>query len=114
MTTNITEGNLFGRQEETGYDVPFTMFTWAAWLEMQTQTLQRFARFQRAIESRHIQEAAAIALENAGDGFRVAKRGCKLDYYPSWRALTFSSARPRGRPGNYTISISPSVTESSS
>lgn len=63
MTTNITEGNLFGRQEETGYDVPFTMFTWAAWLEMQTQTLQRFARFQRAIESRHIQEAAAIALE---------------------------------------------------
>ena len=63
MATNTTEHNLFGRQEENGYDVPFAMFTWATWLEMQTQTILRFARFQRAIESRHIQEAATIALE---------------------------------------------------
>ena len=63
MATNTTEHNLFGGQEENGYDVPFAMFTWATWLEMQTQTMLRFARFQRAIESRHIQEAAAIALE---------------------------------------------------
>ncbi|MGH2480537.1 MAG: hypothetical protein ACRDHW_12855 [Ktedonobacteraceae bacterium] len=63
MATNITEHNLFGGQEENGYDVPFAMFTWATWLEMQTQTMLRFARFQRAIESRHIQEAAAIMQE---------------------------------------------------
>jgi hypothetical protein len=63
MATNITENNLFGEEEDNGYDVPFSMFTWATWLEMQAQTLQRFARFQRAIERRHTQEAAAVALE---------------------------------------------------
>jgi hypothetical protein len=63
MATNAAGNNLFGVQEETGYDVPFAMFTWATWLEMQTQTILRFARFQRAIESRHIQEAAAVVLE---------------------------------------------------
>lgn len=98
MATNITENNLFGGKEDNGYDMPFAMFTWATWLEMQTQTLQCFARFQRAIESRHIQEAAAVALEMQEMALEWQKE-----------AASWITSHPY-----YTISTLPSVTESSS
>jgi hypothetical protein len=50
-------------KEENGYDVPFAMFTWTRWCEMQVQTMQRFARFQRAIEHKQARLALQIALE---------------------------------------------------
>ena len=50
-------------KEDNGYDVPFAMFTWARWCEMQAQTMQRFARFQRAIEHKQARLALQIALE---------------------------------------------------
>jgi hypothetical protein len=49
--------------DDDGYDVPFATFTWITWQEMQAQTLQRFTRFQRAIERKRLQEAAEIAME---------------------------------------------------
>ena len=50
-------------KEDNGYDVPFAMFTWTRWCEMQAQTMQRFARFQRAIEHKQARLALQIALE---------------------------------------------------
>lgn len=46
-----------------GYHVPFEKFTWAMWQEMQVQTMQRFTRFQRAIEHNKPMTALAIATE---------------------------------------------------
>src|SRR5260221_14627389 len=50
-------------KEDSGYDVPFAMFTWARWCEMQAQTMQRFGRFQRAIEHKQPRLAVQIQLE---------------------------------------------------
>src|SRR5260370_16676034 len=50
-------------KEDNGYDVPFAMFTWARWCEMQAQTMQRFARFQRAIEHNQPRLPLQIALD---------------------------------------------------
>jgi hypothetical protein len=46
-----------------GYDVPFGTFTWAQWQVMQAETMQRFTRFQRAIERKEAHDAMKIALE---------------------------------------------------
>lgn len=46
-----------------GYHVPFERFTWAQWQEMQAQTMQRFARFQRAVEHNKPATALKIATE---------------------------------------------------
>lgn len=50
-------------EEDEGYDVPFALFNWRQWQDMQAQTMQRFTRFQRAIEHRQAQLAMQIALE---------------------------------------------------
>src|SRR5258706_14856811 len=50
-------------KENNGYDVPLATFTWTHWCEMQAQTMQRFARFQRAIEHKQARLALQIALE---------------------------------------------------
>ncbi len=50
-------------EDDNGYDVPFGTFTWARWQEMQVETMQRFTRFQRAIERKRLQETAQIAIE---------------------------------------------------
>ncbi len=50
-------------EEEDGYEDPFATFGWRHWQEMQAQTLQRFTRFQRAIERKQPRLAAMIALE---------------------------------------------------
>ncbi len=50
-------------EEMDGYEDPFATFSWQEWLAMQTQTIQRFARFQRAIERRQPKLALFIALE---------------------------------------------------
>ncbi len=50
-------------EEDMGYDVPFTSYTWERWQEMQVRALTSFARFQRAIEQRRPQLALAIATE---------------------------------------------------
>ena len=50
-------------EEDDGYDVPFAMFTWKQWQEMQAQTMQNFTRFQRAIEHRQARLAMQIALQ---------------------------------------------------
>ncbi len=46
-----------------GYNVPFGTFTWAQWQEMQAQTMQRFTRFQRAIDHNKPATALKIATE---------------------------------------------------
>ncbi len=46
-----------------GYNVPFGTFTWASWQEMQAQTMQRFTRFQRAIDHNKPATALKIATE---------------------------------------------------
>jgi len=48
---------------EDNYNVPFGIFTWQQWLQMQAQTMQRFIRFQRAIERKEAHEATMVALE---------------------------------------------------
>ena len=50
-------------EEEEGYDVPFALFTWKQWQNMQAQTLQRFTRFQRAIEHGQARLAIQIVME---------------------------------------------------
>lgn len=50
-------------EEDEGYDVPFALFTWRQWQDMQAQTMQRFTRFQRAIEHKQVRLALQIALE---------------------------------------------------
>ncbi len=50
-------------EEEEGFEDPFASFGWARWLEMQAQTMQRFARFQRAIERRQPKLAMQVVLE---------------------------------------------------
>ena len=49
--------------EYQGFDAPFGDFTWAEWLEMQAKMMQRFSRFQRAIEHRQAQMGVEIAQE---------------------------------------------------
>jgi len=49
--------------EEQGYDAPFATFTWEHWQEMQAHMLQRFTRFQRAIEYRQADIAVQISQE---------------------------------------------------
>ena len=46
-----------------GYNVPFGTFTWAQWQEMQIQTMQRFTRFQHAIDHNKPATALKIATE---------------------------------------------------
>src|SRR6266702_4152173 len=43
---------MLGVEEEMGFDVPFSTFTWVRWLEMQVVMVHGFARFQRAVETR--------------------------------------------------------------
>lgn len=54
---------LCGITEDMEFDAPFSMFTWAHWLEMQTKMLLGFCRFQRAISDHQFQLAALIVLE---------------------------------------------------
>ncbi|HET9920684.1 MAG TPA: hypothetical protein VFQ30_12625 [Ktedonobacteraceae bacterium] len=63
-------------EDDNGYDVPFGTFTWARWQEMQAQTLQRFTRFQRAIERKKPHEAALIALELQEMAAQWLKEAC--------------------------------------
>ena len=51
---------VLGSHEDMGYDVPFTAFTWAQWLTVQTRMMQCFARYQRAIDRRQPQVALLI------------------------------------------------------
>ena len=63
-TTTVTElRSVFGSDEQTGYDVPFTAFTWVQWIEMQSRMLACFARYQRAIDRKQPQLALLIILE---------------------------------------------------
>ncbi len=59
----VEKASLLGIEEEQGYDVPFANFTWEQWLEMQVIMMQRFARFQRAIEHKQAQGASQVAQE---------------------------------------------------
>ena len=59
----VEKASLLGIEEEQGYDAPFANFTWEQWLEMQVTMMQRFARFQRAIEHKQAQVASQIAQE---------------------------------------------------
>jgi hypothetical protein len=45
------------------FDAPFVTFTWAHWQDLQTQAVQNFTRFQRAVAQQQPQLAALIALE---------------------------------------------------
>lgn len=50
-------------EDSDGYHVPFEVFTWEEWQEMLAQTLQRFTRFQRAIDNNRPLTALQIATE---------------------------------------------------
>ena len=49
--------------DSNGYHVPFETFSWLQWQEMQAQTVQRFTRFQRAIDHNKPATALKIATE---------------------------------------------------
>ena len=67
---------LCGITEDMEFDVPFSTFTWANWLEIQAQTLLDFSRFQRAISSHQFQLAALIALEMQQVAMDLQKEVC--------------------------------------
>jgi len=54
---------VYGVEEEQGYEAPFLTLTWARWLELQRKKLENFCRFQRAVDKQQPQLAAIIALE---------------------------------------------------
>ena len=54
---------IYGVEEEQGYEAPFLTLTWARWLELQRKTLENFCRFQRAVDKQQPQLATIIALE---------------------------------------------------
>lgn len=62
---NVSLATLIEKLDDDGdgYNVPFGTFTWASWQEMQSQTLQRFTRFQRAIDHNKPATALKIATE---------------------------------------------------
>lgn len=63
-------------KEEMGYEVPFFIFTWAQWLEMQAHMLQGFTHFQRAVEGKQPQLAALIVLELQAIVTQMQKEVC--------------------------------------
>ena len=54
---------VYGVEEEQGYEAPFLTLTLARWLELQRKTLENFCRFQRAVDKEQPQLATIIALE---------------------------------------------------
>ena len=63
ITSLVKTREELGCEERQGYDEPFTMFTWAHWLEMQGTLTGCMLRFQRAIERREVQNALLIVTE---------------------------------------------------
>lgn len=63
MNEKTMDGQIDIAEEGDGYEDPFATFSWQEWLSMQAQTMQRFARYQRAIERRQPRLALLIALE---------------------------------------------------
>jgi hypothetical protein len=54
---------VYGVEEEQGYEAPFLTLTWARWQELQGRMLENFSRFQRAVDKQQPQLATIIALE---------------------------------------------------
>ena len=54
---------VYGVEEEQGYEAPFLTLTWARWLEVQQKMLEALCRFQRAVDKKQPQLATIIALE---------------------------------------------------
>lgn len=54
---------VYGVEEEQGYEAPFLTLTWARWQELQRKMLENFCRFQRAVDKEQPQLATIIALE---------------------------------------------------
>lgn len=76
-TMTVTElRTVLGSDEDMGYDVPFTAFTWAQWLTLQTRMMQCFARYQRAIDRRQPQVALLIILEMQEITAEMHKEAC--------------------------------------
>ena len=65
-----------GNDEDMGYDVPFTAFTWTQWLALQARMLACFARYQRAIDRRQPQLALLIILEMHEITAEMHKEAC--------------------------------------
>ncbi len=70
--------NALGITEEQGYDAPFLTFTWERWQEMQTQMLQGFLYFQRAVSQKRSLAATLIALEIQQMATDMLKEACCL------------------------------------
>ena len=54
---------IYGVEEEQGYEAPFLTLTWARWLEIQRKLLEQCCRFHRAVNNQQPQLATIIALE---------------------------------------------------
>ena len=50
-------------EESQDYEAPFTTLTWKEWLDLQTQMVHCFTRFQRAISYQQAKVAVGIARE---------------------------------------------------
>ena len=76
-TMTVTElHDALGTNEEMGYDVPFSAFTWTQWLELQAKMITCFSRYQRAIERKQPQLALLIVLEMQEITAELHKEAC--------------------------------------
>jgi len=76
-TMTVTElRSMLGSEEEMGYDVPFSAFTWTQWLDLQARMLACFARYQRAIDRRQPQLALLIILDMHEITAEMHKEAC--------------------------------------
>lgn len=67
---------VIGDEEETGYDAPFAVFTWAKWLQMQVSMLNSFSLFQRAIDQHEPRTALLTVLEMQEITTELYKEAC--------------------------------------
>jgi hypothetical protein len=80
---------IYGVEEEQGYEAPFLTLTWARWLELQRKMLEAFGRFHRAVDKEQPQLATIIALEMQEMVSELQREAC------AWVGEAWSKTKPR-------------------
>jgi hypothetical protein len=95
---------VYGVEEEQGYEAPFLTLTWARWLELQRKMLEAFCRFQRAVDKQQPQLATIITLEMQEIVSELQREAC------AWVGEAQIKTKPR-QPSHHQFPSSPSGSE---
>ncbi len=80
---------VYGVEEEQGYEAPFLTLTWTHWQELQRKMHENFCRFQRAVDKEQPQLATIIALEMQEIVSELQREAC------AWVGETSHKTKPR-------------------